>query len=327
MINKIKNLIKIPLILLFCSVLFVQCDKDDDAVVSGGSLDEVLAKDGDLSMFKAAIAQAKLETFTKGPGPFTIFAPTNAAFTTAGITSATLAAMDSITLTALVLTHFQISPNGTFTGRTSFEIPEGPNAPMTSIAGFSIYAYQDKAAGKIFLNGAQVTERDIYTRNGIIHKINKVLLPPAFSIISLLTANPNYSLLVQAITKTALTAVYSPATTAPATIFALPNSVMTANGYDAAAITAIPPASAALTTLTNILRYHVVASRNFSTDLKAGTLKTTYVVATVPTTVTVSLGTGVSVKGVSNPGPFLLGPTDLAATNGVIHSIAGMLKP
>jgi uncharacterized surface protein with fasciclin (FAS1) repeats len=322
MINKIKNIIKIPLLLLLCSILFIQCDKDNDTVVATENLDEALAKNTEFSMFKAAITQAKLETFTKGPGPFTIFAPTNAAFTAAGITSATLAAMDSITLTALVLNHFQTSLNGVFTARTSFEIPEGPNAPMTSIAGYSNFSYKDKAANKIFVSGALITERDIKTSNGIIHKIDRVLFPPVASVMTLLTANPNYSLMVQAIAKTAVTSTF---TASPITVFALPNSVMTANGYDAVTIAALT--GPALTTLTNILRYHVVTSRNFSTDLKAGTLKTAYIVATIPAVVTVSLGTGVSVKGVSNPTPFLLGPADLAATNGVIHSVAGMLKP
>lgn len=324
MLSKIKKHIMIPLLFLCCSLVFVQCDKSDDVAVKP-SLDETLSSSSDMSILKAAIAKAKLETFTKGPGPFTIFAPTDAAFTAAGITSGSIAAMDSITLTALTLNHFQSSAAGVYTGRTSFEIPDGPNAPMTSIAGYASYSYKDKVNNKIFVSGALITEKDIMCSNGIIHKIDKVLVPATTSIITQLNANPNYSLMVQAITKAGLTSVFSPATTAPITVFAIPNSVMTANGYDAVTIAAL--AGAGLTTLTNILRYHVIGSRNFSTDLKAGTLKTLFVNAGAATYVTVSLGTGVNIKGAANPAAFQITPVDMAATNGVIQNITGMLKP
>ena len=326
--NKIENFIRIPLLLLLSSMLFVQCDKSD-TVVATESLDDMLAKSTDLSMFKSAVAKARLETFTKGPGPFTIFAPTDAAFTAAGITSATIAAMDSITLTALVLNHFQTSGLGVLKGRTSFEIPEGPNAPMASIAGYSNYSYKDKAADKIYVSGALVTERDIKCSNGIIHKINKVLFPPVLPVMTLLAANPNYSLMVQAINKTGLqSSTFAPAASSPITVFALSNAVMTANGYDATTIAALVAATPAYITLSNILKYNVAASRNFSTDMKAGALRTAYVIgASTNTFVTVSFGPGLMIKGVSNTTPFLVTGLDIAASNGVIQEIAGMLKP
>jgi uncharacterized surface protein with fasciclin (FAS1) repeats len=325
MSNKIKKLFITPLLLLAVSLLFVQCDKSDDPVAVADSLAETLTKSPDMSLLQAAIVRARLETFTQGPGPFTVFAPTDAAFAAAGVTSASIASMDTIALTALVLNHFQTSGPGILTPRTSFEIPDGPNAPMLSIGGFNNYSYQDKLNSRIFVSGCLITEKDIRCRNGIIHKINKVLLPPSTTVITQLNANPNYSLMVQAIAKAGLTTVFSPAASAPITVFAIPNSVMVANGYDATTIAALT--GPALTTLTNILRYHVIGSRNFSTDLKAGTLKTLYVVAGVPRVVTVSLGTGVNIKGVSNPSAFQLTPVDLACSNGVVQNITGMLMP
>ncbi len=322
--NTIKKYILVPALLICSSLFFIQCDKSDDPV-TGPSLDATLGSSSEFSILKAAIKQAKLETFTQGPGPFTVFAPTDAAFNAAGITSASLASIDSVTLTALVLNHFQTSAAGTFTARTSYEIPDGPNAPMGSIAGYSNYSYKDKANDKIFVSGCMITQRDIRCSNGIIHKIDKVLLPPNTSIINLLNANTNYSLMVQAITKAGLTSVFSPAASAPITVFAIPNSVMTANGYDATTIAGL--SGAGLTTLTNILRYHVIGSRNFSTDLKAGTLKTLYVNAGASTYVTVSFGSGVLIKGATNATAFQITPVDLAASNGVLQNITGMLKP
>lgn len=322
--NKLKTYLLLPVLLLCSSLFFVQCGKSDD-VVTGPTLHETINSNADFSILKAAIAQAKLETFTKGPGPFTIFAPTDAAFTAAGISATSLASIDSLTLTALVLNHFQSSAAGVLTGRTSFEIPEGPNAPMTSIGGFNTYSYKDKVNNKIFVSGALITEKDIKCSNGIIHKIDKVLLPANTTVIALLNANPNYSLMVQAIAKAALTTTFSPATSAPITVFAIPNSVMTANGYDATTIAGL--SGAGLTTLTNILRYHLVQSRNFSTDMKAGNLKTAFVNAGAPTYVTVSFSNGVFIKGAVNPTAFQITPVDLSATNGVIQNITGMLKP
>lgn len=306
--------IKIPMFLMLLGLVFVQCNKSETVVVAD-NLDVTLNASPDLTIFQAAIKQAKLETFTKGPGPFTLFAPTDAAFTAAGITLASLPSIDSLTLTALVLNHFQNIK------RTSYEIPEGPNAPMTSIANFNNFGYKDKLANKIYVNGATLTTKDVTCSNGIIHKIDKLLTIPNTTTLALLTANSNYSLMVQAITKASLTATFSPSASAPATIFALDNATMTAAGYDAVTIAAL--SGVGLTTLTNLLKYHVVASRNFSVAFKAGNLKTVQ-----GTNVTIGLsGAGVSVKGTNNASAFLLSNTDVFASNGVIHKVAGVLLP
>lgn len=317
--KKIIAFIKIPLLLFCTGLLLVQCNKSDPAPELP-SIDAMLAKSSDLTVFKAAVAQAKLETFTKGPGPFTILAPTDAAFNAAGITLSSLPLIDSITLTAAILTHMQTSAAGVFTARTSYEIPEGPNGPMTSISGYSTYGYKDKTTNTIYVSGAKIIEKDIYCSNGIIHKLDRVLNTPNQTILAALTASSDYSLMVQAITKASLTATFSPAAGSPATVFAIPNAVMTANGYDATTIAGL--SGAGLTTLSNILKYHIVSSRNFSTDMKVGNLKTVY-----GTNVVISRTTGVYVKGTSNATAFQITPTDFAASNGVVHSITGMLKP
>lgn len=312
--HTLKSFFKLPVSFLLACLFLVQCNEKDTPVVQKDSLDATLSANSDLSLFKAAIAQAKLESYTKGPGPFTLLVPTNAALNAAGITSATLPTIDSTALTVLLLNHMQN------VSRTSYEIPDGPNAPMVSMAGYNNFAYKDKATNKIFISGATVLTRDINCGNGIIHTINKPLFAPGFPLITLLNTNSNYSLMVQAITKAGLTATFSPSASAPATVFALDNATMTANGYDAVTIAGL--SGAALTTLSNILKYHIVATRNFSTDLKAGNLKTVY-----GTNVVISFNNGVFVKGTSNASPFGLTLSDVAASNGVLHQVGGMLKP
>jgi uncharacterized surface protein with fasciclin (FAS1) repeats len=308
--KKIYKIIKSALLLFICSYVLIQCTKKDEVVAPIEFIDVKLAADPDFSLLQTAIAQAKLESFTKGPGPFT----TNAALNAAGVTSATLPTIDSLTLTAFLLNHFQNIK------RTSFEFPEGPNAPMASMAGFNNFSAKNKTLNKTYINGATVLESDIACGNGIMHKIDKALIQPSATISILLMNNPNYSLMVQAITKAALTTTFAPAATAPITVFAIDNATMTANGYDATTIPLLTPAQ--VTVLSNILRYHIVPGRNFTIAMKSGILKTN-----LGSNVTVNLGTTVSIKGISNAAAFNIAGRDALASNGVIHEIAGMLKP
>ncbi len=311
----IKNSVLSTLLLLLTSIAFVRCNKEDEAAPVLEFIDAKLAADPELSIFKAAIAQAKLETFTKGPGPFTILAPTDAAFTAAGITAATLPSIDSITLTAFVLNHFQNL------NRTSFEFPVGPNAPMISIAGFNNYSSKNVVLNKTYVNGATVTLADISCGNGVIHKIDRVLIIPTTPVRTILKGNPNFTLMDSAISRAGLTASFAPATNSATTIFAINNASMIAEGYTS--FTAIGALTAPqVTSLSNILRYHIVQSRNFSVAMKAGNLKSLF-----GPNILVGTGTTVTVKGISNATPLNLVTPDIVASNGIIHEISGMLKP
>jgi uncharacterized surface protein with fasciclin (FAS1) repeats len=315
MTKNIKKTLLAALLLFFTSIAFMQCTEKDDVQPPADLIDAKLAADPELSLFKAAITQAKLETFTKGAGPFTILAPTNAAFNAAGITATTLPTIDSITLTALLLNHFQNLK------RTGFEFPVGPNAPMASMAGYNNYSSKNIILDKTYVNGATVTELDINCSNGTIHKIDKVLLLPIIPVRTLLKSNPNFSLMDSAISKAGLTASFAPAANSATTFFAINNTSMAAAGYGSfTAIGTLTPAQ--VTTLANILRYHIVQTRNFSVAMKNGTLKTL-----LGTNITVATGAAVTVKGISNPTALTFVTTDIYASNGIIHEISGMLMP
>jgi uncharacterized surface protein with fasciclin (FAS1) repeats len=317
MLKNIKNTLLPSLLLFFASIVLVKCTKKDDVPVPLEFIDTKLATDPDFSLFKAAITQAKLESFTKGPGPFTILAPTNAALNEIGLTTASLPSFDSITLTAVLLNHFQNL------SRTSFEFPVGPNAPMLSMAGFNNYSSRNTVLNKTYVNGATVTNTDINCGNGIIHKINKALIIPVIPIRTWLKNNANFSLMDSAISKVGgtLPASFAPATNSATTIFAINNASMTAAGYGSfATIGALTAAQ--VTTLSNILRYHIVQSRNFSVAMKSGNLK-----ALPGTNILVNAGASVTVKGISNASPLTLVSPDIVASNGIIHEISGMLMP
>ncbi len=309
-----RNITKHLLFALLVTTLFVQCKKDEP-VATKPTIDEQLASDPELSLFRAAIKQAKLDVYSTGPGPFTMLAPTNAAFASFGITEANLPSIDSIALTATLLYHVY---NG---DRTSFEFPVGPNAPLTTIAGPQNFS--SVVNGVININGAPISTKDIVCKNGRLHKISNVLAPPNFSVINSLTFNSAFRLMAQAIAKVggSTATAYNPASTAPVTVFGVSNSAFIAAGFDSTAIANATPAN--ITTLSNILRYHVFNGRIFSSDLKAGNLRMVQGTNTL-----IALNGGMAtIKGTNNAAALTFVATNLTCTNGIIHRISGMLLP
>jgi uncharacterized surface protein with fasciclin (FAS1) repeats len=120
-----------------------------------------------------AVVAADLAGTLSGPGPFTVFAPTNAAFAAAltelGLTKAQLLA--NVPLLKKVLTY-HVVPNRVLKA----EVPVG--APITTVQGdtFTVsaaLAITDKR-GRV----ANITAtNDVLTSNGVIHVIDKVILP------------------------------------------------------------------------------------------------------------------------------------------------------
>lgn len=295
---------------LLVVLFFTACDKEDSPEAATENLDAKITANPDLSLFQAALEKTRLTTFTEGGGPFTLWAPNNAAFNAIGVnTAADLNKLDSNLLVQTLTYHIQ-------TGNRSFvEIPFGPNANMGTQGGLTQYASR-KQGGSAYINGAQVIEADIRATNGYMHIINAVLLPPLLTTPQVLAANPNYARFSQAIAKTAVTV-----TTNPMTVFAVPNAVMVAAGYDSTTIANVTGAS--LTTLTNIVKYHVIPKRIFSPDFVAGTLATSLAGASV----TISTTGGLTVKGKNNPAAFTITPNNIISTTGVVQSINGLLLP
>ena len=307
---KIYNFKKIFLALSVVLV-FTGCKKNE-AVVAKETIDVKFTANPDLSLFQYAIKKARLTNFTQGNGPFTIFAPTNAAFNTIGIANeAGINLLDSNALVQLITFHIQTG------SRTYLEIPFGPNAPMSTQGGFVQYATRYNG-GSAIINGAKIIKQDIAASNGTIHIIDKVLQVPVFNALTVLSSNPNYARMVQAINKASITSSF---TAGASTFFAVPNSAMIAAGYDSTSIANLTlPAS--VTLLGNIMRYHVVPQRIFQQDFKAGNLKTLQ-----GSNILVSItGTTINLKGIANPSPFQIVTTSVTSINGVVYGIDGLLK-
>ncbi len=129
---------------------------------------QIAAQDKNLSTFVTAIKAAGLVDTLKGKGPFTVFAPDNAAFTKMPAGSINKLLKDKKQLVA-VLTYHVVSG-----AMTSQNIQSGP---IKTVEGQNITI--TKSSNGIKVNGTKVTKADIKASNGEIHIIDSVLMPLA----------------------------------------------------------------------------------------------------------------------------------------------------
>ena len=118
----------------------------------------------------AALAKADLVTALQAEGPFTVFAPTDAAFTAAGIDLAAFESAEEISALADILTYH------VYVGAVaSTDVTDGMTVAMLNgdDASFTV------TADGVTIEGANVTTADVAASNGVIHVIDKVLTPPA----------------------------------------------------------------------------------------------------------------------------------------------------
>jgi uncharacterized surface protein with fasciclin (FAS1) repeats len=124
---------------------------------------------GQFTTLTQLLTRAGLVSTLKKPGPYTVFAPTDAAF--AKVPKQTLNALlaDKAKLKAVLLYH--VVP-GKVTASQVVKLSSAKTAEGDAV--------RIKTAGsKVFVNGAKVAAADVMASNGVIHVINKVLIPPS----------------------------------------------------------------------------------------------------------------------------------------------------
>lgn len=129
----------------------------------------------------AAVKAAGLVETLQGKGPFTVFAPTNDAFASlpAGTVDNLLKAENKATLTS-ILTYHVVA--GKLDGETLMKkIKEGNGkAELTTVQGSKVWVSMNGntlTIKDVKGNSANVTIGDVYQSNGVIHVINKVIMP------------------------------------------------------------------------------------------------------------------------------------------------------
>ena len=121
----------------------------------------------------AALVQADLVTTLEGDGPFTVFAPTDQAFTDAGIDLAAFDTDEEIAALADILLYHVVA--GTI---LSTDLAEGDN-DVVAANGDKLTVTLDAGTVTVGAVDATVTTADVVSSNGVIHVIDKVLTPPA----------------------------------------------------------------------------------------------------------------------------------------------------
>ncbi|MHC0440745.1 fasciclin domain-containing protein [Flavobacterium sp. 3-210] len=319
--------IKFKLIALIALITFVtvSCNNDDDSSQNPQTIVSIAQANPNLSSLVTALRKADLATTLKSSGTFTVFAPTNAAFS-AFLTANGYADLNAVpvpVLKELLLNHVLN------TKVKSSEITTGyvkTLAKGTASTTNTISMYLEKNSG-VDINGgktnggATVTIADIPASNGIIHVVDGVIGLP--TIVNHAIANKNFTTLVAALTynpSSGFAGVLSGTASSPFTVFAPTNtafsSFLTETGYSGLA--AIPA-----NVLETTLKYHVVTGANvLSTALTNGQVVNTF----AGQNFTIGLTGGAKITD-ANGRVSTITATDVQCSNGVIHVIDKVLLP
>ncbi|MTB52403.1 fasciclin domain-containing protein [Lewinella sp. W8] len=284
---------------------FSACDDDDPVVNEPQTLSELVADDDRFTTLLGALESTGLDFTLNQPGPYTVFAPTDAAFTASGVD---LTALSTDELRNVLLYHVVsgaiLPSNNIQEGITSVTSANatGPNDTQLSLL-------VERTGSDINVNGLNVTEADIEGSNGVIHVIDNVLLPP--TVVDLAASVTPLSSLVDAIGAAAdidasTTVAGALSGDGPFTVFAPDNTAFAA-----------APSGLSAEQLRDVLLYHVVSGnvRSDAIPASAPTLNGEEL-SFSGTTITTTSGQTVNIT-------F----TDIQGTNGVVHLINAVMVP
>ena len=278
---------------------------------------DIATGNDDFSSLVAALTREDLSidfvAALTGEGPFTVFAPTNAAFTALleelGVT--TLDDIDAATLEAVLKMHV-LSGKVLSSGLSEGLLAETLFGQMVT---FSL----EGGALVTDPNGREsnIIALDIDAKNGVVHVIDKVVLSdmrPA-TVVDIATGNDDFSTLVAALTREDLSIDFVAALTGegPFTVFAPTNAAFTALLTELGVAT-LDDIDAA--TLKAVLQMHVLSAKVLSTDLTEGLMAETL----FGQMLTFSLEGGALLAD-PNGRESNISAVDIEAQNGVVHVI------
>lgn len=252
---------------------------------------------GSFNTLVTAVKTAGLVETLSGPGPFTVFAPTDEAFAKlpAGAIAALLA--DSERLTSVLTYH--VAPG---------KLMAADVVKLSSVSSVNGASASIATTSGVMIDGAKIIKTDIECSNGVIHVIDAVIMPK--DIIETATAAGQFQTLAAAIEAAGLTATLKGR--GPFTVFA-PND---------AAFAKLPKGTvegllADKEKLSAILTYHVIAGRVSAAEAKR--LSTAKSVQGGE--LAIEAANGIRVNGAR------VIAADVGASNGVIHVIDQVLLP
>lgn len=264
------------------------------------------AATGEHDSLVAALVHADLVSALQGEGPFTVFAPTDDAFTNAGIDLSTYDTDErNATLTDILLYHvYQGSvESSAVTDGLTVTMMNGDNAS------FSV------SDGTVMIGNANVTTPDVMASNGVIHVIDTVLMPPVIEepdIPTVATGTGVHTSLVAAVVQANLLETLQG--DGPFTLFAPTDQAFADANIDLTDF----EGDDGITALANILAYHVTMGAVTSDALSDGMAVTMLNQEEVMITID---SDSVMVNDAT------VTTANVMASNGVIHIIDKVLMP
>lgn len=293
------------------------CGGDDDSPPR--NIVEVAQSDPQFSVLVEAVVAADLASTLSAAGPYTVFAPTNAAFTALlaelNLTKAQLLA-DKPLLTQVLTYHVlpaQVPKSAVPVGKA-----------ITTVQG-GIFKIDVNGAALVITDGrnrrSNITTTDVAASNGVIHVVDKVLLPADKNLVQTAQAlaagaPPEFTVLVDAVVAANLAGTL--AGTGPFTVLAPTDAafdaLLTELGITKTQLLADVPL------LTKVLTYHVVPGRVLKADVPLNAAITTVQgeTFTVDAALAITDRRGRKANIVA---------TDVLASNGVIHVLDKVVLP
>ena len=276
------------------------CEDSDDPAGPSENIVELASASDDLETLTAAVTAAGLDADLSGEGPFTVFAPADAAFGSleSGTLDLLLASENIDVLQELLLGHVI---SGAF---NAADLSDGQT--LTTLSGDELTVTID--GGEVRIDGALVQTADVAASNGVVHIIGGVLTE-GLNVAERLRTTPSLSTLAHVVEQLGL---------------------MPALADEMASLTVFTPTNAAFDAITvptdpavveEIVLYHVVGATALSSSLSDGQTLTTLQGGDL----TVDLSMGVSIVGAQSTADVVT--ADVVAGNGVIHVVDSVLLP
>tara|TARA_B100002051_G_scaffold179707_2_gene170150 strand:+ start:1950 stop:3881 length:1932 start_codon:yes stop_codon:yes gene_type:complete len=275
-----------------------------DPTLCTNSIYDIVSNSNDHTTLKTAIDACALDGVLSGSGPFTLFAPTDAAFNLLPAGTVTALLNDIPQLTNILKHH--VVADSVMSGMLS------NGQIVTTLLGTDVTVTINSSG--VFVDNAQVTMVDLVADNGVVHVIDAVLLPPTpqtNTIYDIVSNSADHTTLKTAIDACALDGVLSGS--GPFTLFAPTDAAF--NLLPAGTVTALLND---IPQLTDILKHHVVADSVTSGMLSNGQIVMTLLSTDITVTINAS---GVFIDNAQ------VVVADIVADNGVVHVIDAVLLP
>jgi uncharacterized surface protein with fasciclin (FAS1) repeats len=285
------------------------CSSDSDSSDSGAkTITSIAAGNTNLTKLVKNLKATGLDKTLEGTGPFSVFAPTDEAF----------AAIESVVAGLTTEQVTQILKYHVISGTVKSSDIKNESKAAT-VNGESVFL--TVSGGAVTVNGgAKVTTADVTASNGVVHIIDKVLLPDGFgSIVDAAKKRYMLSTLVSSVVTADLANTLSGAGTY--TVFAPTNTAFSAIQSTVDSLVKTP------STLANVLLFHTLGTKVLSSAITATATSVSPLFTTSNEKISVVLdGTSVKVSGGSTSGATV-SEADIVTNNGVIHVIDKVLVP